>query len=88
MTLSQVGAMSEAEFRSWSQYAAKRMLPWRRMEFYLAQIAHTVALSSGRFDSPPKLRDFLFEHEQDEEVDLRELVGFNPRNVSGKSKSR
>lgn len=88
MTLSQVGAMSEAEFRSWGQYATKRMLPWRRIELYLAQIAHTVALSSGRFDSPPKLRDFLFEPEQDEEVDLRELVGFNPRNVSGKSKSR
>jgi hypothetical protein len=51
--------MSEAEFADWQTYAARRMLPWRRMELLLAQVALTVARSVGAKDL--SMADFLFD---------------------------
>lgn len=39
--------MSEREFIRWHRYAAKRLLPWQRMEWYLAQIAWLIAATMG-----------------------------------------
>jgi hypothetical protein len=56
-------AMSEREFQDWQVYTADHMLPWRRMELYLAQIAQWVARSTGRSGD---LSAFLFEAREDE----------------------
>lgn len=77
--LSQV--MEEREFRGWQRYAARKMLPQRRLEFYLAQIALTVARAVGNAENAT-LEDFLFDP-QAEEMDLDDLkaeLAFNPRN--------
>lgn len=50
--------MSESELGMWARYAAKKSLPMRRMELYLAQVALCVARSAGAAVS---LRDFLFD---------------------------
>lgn len=52
--------MTAAEFMGWQRYAAQRMLPSRRAEFYLARIAQQVAVSLGGAQNT-KLGDFLFE---------------------------
>ena len=59
------------------RYAAKRMLPQRRMELYLAQIALMVAQGAGARDV--KLNDFLFDADEPEEIEAAEFFGFNPR---------
>lgn len=51
--------MTEREFRKWSAYAAKRLLPAQRMEVYLAQVCSTIAQSVG--NSEMKISDFLIE---------------------------
>jgi hypothetical protein len=51
--------LTEREFRAWDRYARRKMLPQRRIELYLAQIAKTVAQSIG--GSNAKLSDFLFD---------------------------
>ena len=50
--------MSEREFRQWMRYAATRLLPSRRVEAYLAQVASVVAQCAG---SENTLADFLLE---------------------------
>jgi hypothetical protein len=79
--------MSEREFRRWQKYAAKRLLPTRRLEFYLAQIAQLIAITMGGVKDA-KLSDYLIEpapvavHEDAEVVDiaaLRKAFGFKPR---------
>lgn len=82
--------MSVREFARWSNYASKRMLPWRRMECYLAQIAQMIAMTGGAREA--KLEDYLFQpREVLEEVDEEELLAqaieefdFKPRNVNRK----
>ena len=51
--------MSEREFRQWREYAAKRPLPTRRLEAYLANICSVIAQTAG--NSEMKLSDFLLE---------------------------
>lgn len=78
-------SMTEREFRQWQGYAARKMLPQRRLEFYLAQIALTVARAVGGAEGLT-LRDFLFDPTDDGpgvEVDLDELkaeLAFSPKN--------
>ena len=54
--------MGEAEFQEWQLYAATRMLPWRRMEMHLAQIAMWVATSTGSVTNVA-IKDFLFDRD-------------------------
>lgn len=75
--------MTEAEFREWQQYAATRMLPARRIELHLAQIAMYVARASGVVWK--SIDDFLFELPGDDDDDVeasaddaRAFFGFNP----------
>lgn len=81
-------AMTERELREWQAYAARRMLPQRRTELYLAQIALVVAKAMGGAKDAT-LGDFLFDPE-DEPVDepqgaadlldqAKEFFGFAPR---------
>ena len=58
--------MSAVEFSLWQRYANRRMLPWRRMEMYLAQVAHAV---SGMAGGDSTLSDFLFDPPEDVAVD-------------------
>lgn len=51
--------MPEREFRQWVAYASKRLLPTRRLEAYLAQVASVVAQCAGNKDIT--LPDFLLE---------------------------
>ncbi len=51
--------LPEAEFRDWQRYAARRMLPSRRVEMYLAQIAMWTARMAGAKDVD--LADFMFD---------------------------
>lgn len=74
--------MSEMEFEKWYRYSGKYMLPQRRLELYLANIAMTVAQSGGATDL--HLEDFLFDPvappmtaQQAFENDAR-LLGFAP----------
>jgi hypothetical protein len=63
-------AMTERELGQWRAYAAKRMLPMRRVELYLAQIALLVVKTMGG-QADAKLSDYLFDPEPEaEELDL------------------
>ena len=77
-------AMPEREFVAWQQYAASRMLPGRRVELYLAQIALLIASANGA--SGKSLSDFMFDPPADEPEDdgdnfeaAVEFFGFKPR---------
>jgi hypothetical protein len=79
--------MSESEFFDWQLYAQKRMLPQRRLELYLAQIAMMVAVHAGRMANA-KLADFMFDpqpatDQDDGEASVEEAAaffGFKPIN--------
>ena len=80
-------AMPEREFRDWQRYAARRMLPQRRIEMYLAQIAMLIVKTTGG-GAGKGLDDFLLDpppDEDDEPVDnlaaAVEFFGFRPRNT-------
>lgn len=79
-------AMSEREFVSWQRYADAHMLPLKRIEVYLAQIAlmivKTMSSSAGRLT----LDDFLLKRQVEESNEgkdrvqvAREAFGFKPR---------
>lgn len=77
-------SMPEREFVAWQQYAASRMLPARRVEMYLAQIALLIASANGA--SGKSLADFMFDPppaEPDEAGDdfeaAAEFFSFRPR---------
>jgi len=75
--------MTEREFRSWQKYAERRMLPTRRMEFYLAQIALLIARTMGN-NQEATLADFLFDPDAESSEDdleaAKEALDFSPRN--------
>ncbi len=74
--------MSERSFNLYQAYAARRMLPARRMQLQLARIALTVAQANGG-NASLSLADFLFDPPTDEEdaSDDAVLLEFKPRNV-------
>lgn len=54
------------------------MLPQRRLELYLAQIAFVIVKTAGNKDVT--FKDFMFDHEEEpSEEDVREFFGFKPR---------
>lgn len=77
--------LTEREFRGWQQYAARKMLPTRRLEFYLAQIALLIVRTMGN-NQEATLGDYLFDPDDapgdpDDELDAaKEAFDFAPRN--------
>lgn len=71
--------MPEWQFAQWQHYAARKMLPNRRLELYLAQIAMWTAKAAGA--KSVQLTDFLFDpvQAQDEPADAAQFFGFSPR---------
>ena len=75
--------MTEAEFVEWQEYACKRMLPQRRIELYLAQIAYHVDRLNGARNR--SISDYLFDPANvatDAEPTAEDEIaffGFNPR---------
>jgi hypothetical protein len=67
--------LPEREFISLQRYAARKMLPQRRLELYLAQLALLVAQSGGAKDVT--LQDFLFDLREEEptEDEAEEFFG-------------
>ena len=61
--------MLEREFRAWEIYASRKMLPTRRIEVYLAQVAQ--AMAGG------KLADYLLDQPVEDQP-LIDEIGFNP----------
>jgi len=76
-TLDELDEMSTVEFQLWQKYTARRMLPWRRMELYLAQITQHIAVTMGGAKNT-RLTDFTFDPIEETE-DAAEAFGFNPR---------
>lgn len=70
--------MSEREFRDWQRYAQKKMLPTRRIELYMAQIALVLSRTVGN-SHDAQLSDFLFDLPEAPDVDLKSEIGFAPR---------
>lgn len=72
--------LTVVEFNLWQRYAAARMLPWRRMELYLAQIALKIVQVMGG-GSDVSLSDYLFDLEEEGEPveDAAAAFGFAPR---------
>lgn|GEM_PF-2463281 len=76
--------LPESEFRDWQRYAARRMLPARRVELYLAQIALLIDTRLGSAKDVT-LSDYLFdpvEPDDDDEPTADEeaaFFAFNPR---------
>ena len=66
--------LPEREFISLQRYAAKKMLPQRRLELYLAQIGMWSARAAGAKDVT--LQDFLFEIRDEGEPTVDEAEDF------------
>lgn len=52
-------AMTEREFKRWQRYAEKKMLPMRRVEMLLAQLAMFMDRMNGAKNNT--LQDYLFD---------------------------
>lgn len=84
-------SMTEGEFRLWIDYAGKKMLPWQRIEWHLAQITRWIAMTMGGVENA-QIWDYLIEPRvpvaEDEEMDddetlemAKKAFGFKPVNV-------
>lgn len=51
--------MTEREFRGWLRFSGKHLLPSRRQELYLAQVAYVIAQTAGTTDMT--LKDFILD---------------------------
>jgi hypothetical protein len=81
--------MHEHELRAWQVYAARRLLPSRRMEFYFAQIALLIAKTMGGARNAT-LADFMLQlpkaplpDDFDEDAHVEQMIAnfqFKPRN--------
>jgi hypothetical protein len=70
--------LTNRSFVRYQHYAAKWMLPARRLELYLAQVALVAAQASGA--AGMSLSDFVFDpQEEATEAEAAEFFGFNPR---------
>lgn len=75
--------MPEADFAEAQHYAARHLLPWRRIEIMLARLTAEVAAGRGLKDVTPS--DFLIRMHEAEEVaqpvtteEARQAIGFKP----------
>jgi hypothetical protein len=78
--------MTEHELRQWREYAARFLLPTRRIQMQLAQIALLIAVCMGGAKDA-KLQDFLFDpppkptkKQKQQLADAIEFFKFAPRN--------
>ena len=82
-------AMTERELMQWQSYAARRMLPMRRLELYLAQIALVVVKAAGGAKNAT-LSDFMFDEapaaDQDEDLSADDVAAFFGGTVIQKAK--
>lgn len=70
--------MTKRELERWRLYAGRRMLPGRRVELLLAQIAMLIAQTMGG-NKEARLTDFLFDPMDDDDgADVADVFGFNP----------
>lgn len=76
--LSLARQLTEREFVQWQRYAAQKMLPQRRIELMLAQIAQLIAVTMGGAKNT-KLTDYLFDAQQEQEMTAEEFFDFQPR---------
>lgn len=54
--------LTEAELNFWFKYSRKRMLPHRRFEYYLAQIASQISILGTAYGGKAyPVKDFLFD---------------------------
>jgi hypothetical protein len=80
--------MTNRSFVRYQAYAERHMLPFRRLELYLAQVAMMVVSAAGAQNIT--LSDFVFDPDEDEQVDgpseavepeeAEAFFNFNPRN--------
>lgn len=78
-------SLTEDELQDWRHYAAHRMLPQRRIELLLAQIAQLIAAYCGRVPNT-RLQDYLFDPQPDHAPsgtgspeELHRFFDFQPR---------
>jgi hypothetical protein len=75
--------MTEREFRLWALYAKRKLLPTRRMEVYLAQVAQVIAAAMGGAKQV-SISDYLIrmDYQEPAEVidieEVRKAFGYNP----------
>lgn len=73
--------LPEREFVLYQQYAAKRMLPTRRVEMHFARLCSLLAQLHGNRDA--RMDQFLFDAIEEVELDedeVAEHLDFKPRN--------
>jgi len=76
--------MSGVEFDLWRRYASRNVLPWRKMELHLAQIAHIIAATMGGAKDK-SLADYMFDPEEEHhgpistDDEAAAFFGFSPR---------
>lgn len=75
--------MTHRELRQWVTFARNNVMPFRRLEIYMQQIALTVAQAVGG-NADLTVDDFRIdfgpEHEQDPDLDASKAAfGFSPR---------
>jgi hypothetical protein len=77
-------SMPEAELQRWSVYAGRHLLPFRRLEILLAQLAMIVARTMGGAKDA-KVADFMLKEPEDLPGNVtrietaRQAFGFAPR---------
>lgn len=65
-------SMTESELQGWQAYAARKMLPSRRIQMHLAQIAQLIhGCMGGAKDKP--ISDYLFDPIEEEAEDPDDL---------------
>lgn len=84
--------MPARELRKWNAYRNRKLLPWQRLEFYLAQIAQLIAITMGGMKRA-KVADFLLKEREPDEEELtpeeqlvlaKEAFQFKPNSRKGK----
>ena len=89
LPLAQIGRMPMRDLRALQTYATRRLLPSRRIEFYLAQLALLIARTMGGA-TKATLADFMLQMPReelpphvDEEAHIEAMIEafqFKPRN--------
>lgn len=83
--------MTEREFRRWGMYRRKNLLPWQKMEIYMAQLTRMIAVTMGGLKDA-KIADYMIEFQPPADAEpanaeqyvptaeeAQQIFGFNPR---------
>lgn len=65
--------MPEREFGIWRAYWQKHSFPYRKQEFYLAQIAMLIARTMGGAENV-SIQDYLFDPERQQTTEAAEIA--------------